>query len=714
MGLTKNSTGMNVKNKDFFGEKNRKNVKIIALSGNPNVGKSTVFNEITGMKQHTGNWSGKTVTNAMGKVVFNNKNYIFADIPGTYSLIAHSKEEEVARDFICFANPDAVIVVCDATLLERNLNLVFQTLEITDNVIVCVNLMDEAKKKGIEVDLEKLSQELGILVVGTSARRKEGITELLEKTECVSQRRKKFHPETLKYSPILEKMIGILSDSFKERAVKNGLKPRWVALRFLDSDENFKEKIANYIGLDLKNDEKFVFAFSLVEKIMKENNISQSDIQDEIVACLNEKALEIAEKTVTEKSASYEKKQLFIDKILTSRLTGIPIMLALLIFVFWLTVSGANVISSFLSVPLFGFEKYLRQFLEFINCPKVVNDALTLGVYRVLAWVVSVMLPPMAIFFPFFTFLEDLGYLPRVAFNMDKSFKKCNACGKQALTMCMGFGCNAAGVVGCRIIDSKRERLTAILTNCFVPCNGRFPLLISIITMFFTLTTSFVANSLISALLLTFFVLFGIAVTFFVSFLLSKTILKGEPSSFTLELPPFRKPQITQIVVRSIFDRTLFVLSRAVMIAIPAGLIIYLFANVTLNGNTLLQIASGFLEPIGKIMGLDGVILLAFVLGFPANEIVMPIAVMAYMSGQSLIQSDNLNQIRELFVANGWTIKTALCTMFFSLMHWPCSTTLLTIKKETNSLKYTFLSVLIPTFCGFFVCFLVNAFLGLF
>lgn len=280
--------------------------------------------------------------------------------------------------------------------------------------------------------------------------------------------------------------------------------------------------------------------------------------------------------------------------------------------------------------------------------------------------------------------------------------------------MCMGFGCNAAGVVGCRIIDSKRERLTAILTNCFVPCNGRFPLLISIITMFFTLAVPSYVNNVISALILTFVVVLGIGVTFFVSYLLSKTILKGEPSSFTLELPPFRKPQIGQILVRSVFDRTMFVLLRAVAVAVPAGLIIYLFANVSLHGFTLLEILNGFFDPFAKLIGLDGVIFFAFVLGFPANEIVVPIAIMTYTATKNLVRFEDLGFIKDVFLANGWTLKTAVCTMIFSLMHWPCSTTLITIKKETGSWKYTLLSVLIPTVTGMVLCFFVNIVMSLF
>jgi ferrous iron transport protein B len=319
------------------------------------------------------------------------------------------------------------------------------------------------------------------------------------------------------------------------------------------------------------------------------------------------------------------------------------------------------------------------------------------------------MLPPMAIFFPLFTLLEDLGYLPRVAFNLDNFFKKSCACGKQALTMCMGFGCNAAGIIGCRIIDSPRERLIAIITNNFVPCNGRFPTLIAIITMFFAGMFIGPFQSVISTIILTGVILLGVFMTLMISRLLSMTILKGIPSSFTLELPPYRKPQIGKIIIRSIFDRTLFVLWRAILVAAPAGIVIWLMANITLGDISLLTHLAIFLNPFAHIIGLDGYILLAFILGFPANEIVIPIIIMSYLSTGSILELDSLVELRNLLIANGWTWATAVCVMLFSLMHWPCSTTCLTIKKETQSLKWTLVSVLIPTITGFTICFLFTA-----
>ncbi len=409
----------------------------------------------------------------------------------------------------------------------------------------------------------------------------------------------------------------------------------------------------------------------------------------------------------------YMDRQIAADRFLTGKITAIPTMALLLMVVLWLTIVGANYPSALLSKWLFSLQEPLINLFHFFKMPVWLVNPLVNGVYRVLAWVTAVMLPPMAIFFPLFTLLEDLGYLPRIAFNLDYCFKKCRACGKQALTMCMGFGCNAVGVTGCRIIDSPRERLIAILTNNFVPCNGRFPTLIAIITMFFITGSTGILSSVYSAAILTLVILLGIFMTMVTSRFLSATFLKGIPSSFTLELPSYRLPQFGKVIVRSIFDRTLFVLGRAISVAAPAGLIIYIMANITFAGNTLLAHTAGFLDPFARLLGMDGVILMAFILGFPANEIVMPIAIMAYMAESTLIEAENLFALRALLVENGWTWLTAVCTMLFSLMHWPCSTTLISIKKETGGLKWTLLGFLLPTVCGMLLCFLLATFVRL-
>ncbi len=702
MGITSASVGRKANEKEPKTEKKSENDFIVALAGNPNVGKSTVFNALTGMNQHTGNWPGKTVSNARGICATEKRSYALIDIPGTYSLSANSAEEEIARDFIIFGKSDATVVVCDATCIERNMNLVLQTAEISNNVIVCINLMDEAKHKGIKIDTELLSQRLELPVIGITARKKKSLSPLLSALDSC----RKTPYFNVNYPDTIEEAIKIIEPSLPD-SVKEKINPRWLSLRLIDSDLSLREKLKDFLGSDIFKNPDILIAVSKAKALLDKSDIPSDKIGDIIAKSLVLNAEKLCDGAISGSEKQYKFDRL-ADRILTGKYTAYPIMLLLLLFIFWLTVTGANYPSQLLGNLLFGLQDKLSELFVALNAPQWLHDSLILGVYRVTAWIVSVMLPPMAIFFPLFSLLEDSGYLPRIAYNLDKPFRLCNSCGKQALTMCMGFGCNAAGVVGCRIIDSPRERLLAILTNSFVPCNGRFPILITVITVFFIGASSGMLSSVLSSALLTAVIVTGIAATFFSTWLLSVTVLKGVPSSFALELPSYRRPKIIETLIRSIFDRTLFVLGRAVAVAAPAGLLIWISANISIDGASILSHLADFFDPFARLMGLDGVILIAFILGLPANETVIPIMLMAYYSLGTLPDLGNSAQIGALLLENGWTATTAICVVIFTLMHWPCATTLLTVKKETGSLKYTLLAFVLPTAMGIIACMIAS------
>lgn len=578
----------------------------VALAGNPNVGKSTLFNALTGLHQHTGNWPGKTVGVACGKHCRNAVEYTFVDLPGTYSLFGTSEDERIAGEYVGGNTADCVVVVCDGSCLERSLILALEILKICSRTVVCINLMDEAKRHGISIDRKQLSKQLGVPVVLAAAGQKKGLDTLLDKIEDTAL-------------------------TAEEKAL-----PQW---------------------------------------------------EDTVVA-----AEKIALTCVTKEKTDREVIRRKVDRLLVSRRFGVPFMFLLLLGIIWLTVWGANYPSMLLERLFDAGYNMLRVWLA--GLPWWLRGVLVDGLYATCAQVICVMLPPMAIFFPLFTILEDVGYLPRMAFLLDPCMAKCGGCGKQALTLCMGLGCNAVGVMGCRIINSPRERLCAILTNAFMPCNGRFPTLILLGSLFFPKVGA--------ALVVAACVALGAVGAMLVSGALSKTVLRAKASVFLMEMPPFRRPRLGQIFVRSLLDRTLFVAGRALTVAAPAGVILWILSNTPLLGWL-----SAFLDPVGRILGMNGIILLGFVLSLPANELLIPVILMAVTQAGSLqaagVQSTDI-------LLRTMTLPMAVCTMVFTLFHWPCSTTLMTIYRETASIKKTAVAFALPTAVGCLLCMVLNLF----
>ncbi len=581
---------------------------IIALVGNPNVGKSTLFNLLTGLNQHTGNWPGKTVSVAQGRYSYKGKGYILVDLPGTYSLYSQSEDERIAVDYITTGQADCTLVLADATCLERNLNLALQVMEITDRVVLCVNLLDEADRRNISVDLSKLECLLGIPVVGISAGLGQGIDQLREKV----------------------------------RNVVSG----------------FTHRRSNGDDSSIKSVE------------------------------------EIASLVVCGGNQPHSQK---LDHFALGKFSGYLSLFLLLFLIFWLTIQGANYPSQLLQSLFDNLAVVLQRLCRAL--PTWLGSLIIDGIYATVTRVVAVMLPPMAIFFPLFTILEDFGYLPRAAFLMDHSFQKCGGCGKQVLTMAMGLGCNAVGVAGCRIISSPKERLLAILTNAMIPCNGRFPAMITLISLFLC------KHSVIGAVILLGFLSLAVGMTFVSSSILQRTLLSGQESHFILELPPYRKPRIGKIIIRSILDRTIFVLGRAVAVAAPAGVVIWILQKVEICGTPLLYFLAEKLTPFGSFLGMNGAVLLAFVLAFPANELLLPLTIMIMQGGG--MQELTSAATGDILTAGGWTAKTAVCVMIFLLFHWPCGTTCMTIRKECGSWKWTLTAMLLPTVIGILLCRLV-------
>ena len=590
--------------------------KRVILIGNPNVGKSSIFNKITGENQHTGNWTGKTV-DSVESTLANDRSVTVVDLPGIYTLAAASAEEVYSKNYLTAHKDSFVIVVVDANCICKSLTLIEETKNLANNIIICVNQYKSAVKSGIKINLKKMKEILGVPVITAEA-----------------------------------------------------------------TDKNGCEEIKSAIDFNINNE---IICPSITHK----------PIDRALFNC----------QVVSECDNTMQKR---LDKIFTSKITGIPIMILLLAVVLYITIIGANYPSELLSGMFSKVGIWLCDMLNALGCPNIITSFICDGVYRTVTWVVSVMLPPMAIFFPIFALLENFGYLPRVAFNLDNVFRKANCSGKQALTMCMGFGCNACGVTECRIIPNKQQRLNAVVTNNFIPCNGRFPTLIAVITIFMASSFSSYTRSVISALILTGFIILSILISMGISLLLSKTILKNDDKELVMEMPRFKKPKILRTIYDSIKNRAVFVLLRALVVALPAGAIIWICANATINNESVLSYIVSIFQPVGEIFGLDGEIIIGLLLGFPANEIVIPIILMAYSGSSTLVDYNSINELGALLISNGWTIKTAICMIIIVLMHFPCSTTCLTIYKETKSIKWTLVSIILPTLAGLLLCFLVN------
>ena len=636
--------------------------------GNPNVGKSSLFNFLTHKNEHTGNWTGKTVKNAYATFSYKDTLWEVVDLPGTYSLIGESKEEKIASSFVCSLDYDLAVVVLDASNLERSIVLLLEVLDVTDRVIVCLNLMDEAKAQKIDIDLIKLQKRLNIPIVITKASEGIGCARLCDEMNH------------FKANSNIFKVV-------HEGKINN----------YLELSKPYVSHPISYLYQEKNHENE---SFSKVLRFYK-NYITREELLKSYIHSSDS----LLDNIVKRDKQTLKKEDIFWNKVLSHKFFSYLIMSLIFFLILWLTIFVSNIPSDFMFSFFSNGENFLLSFFSFL--PDFIVQPLILGGYRTFYWVISVMLPPLIIFFPLFSYLEDYGLFPRIAFNMDKPFKKCGSCGKQSLTMCMGLGCNAIGVTNTRIMEDKKMRILAILTNNFMPCNGRFPAMITMLSLFFIRDTSLFGSFLVALGLLLIIVL-GIVLTFLWTKILNHFLFKKEEVMFILELPTFRRPSVWKTFSQALKEKAFPVLKRAMLVSFPLGILIYLLASWHLGNSTFLLLLVDKLNNFGHLFGLDGAIILAFILGMPANEIVIPSLLLCYTKSNALVSYTSMESLRHILVNNGWTYITAICFLIISLCHYPCTTTLLSIKKESKSWSYTFLAFLIPTVTGLFLTLILH------